>query len=69
MRREEKNEVIDRLIEQINQYPHFYLADTSELNAEVTSKLRRVCFDRQVKMVVVKNTLLKKALERSEKSD
>lgn len=69
MRREEKNEVIDRLIEQINQYPHFYLADTSELNAEVTSKLRRVCFDKQVKMVVVKNTLLKKALERSGKSD
>ncbi|MBN1988324.1 MAG: 50S ribosomal protein L10 [Bacteroidales bacterium] len=69
MRREEKNEVIDRLIEQINQYPHFYLADTSELNAAVTSKLRRVCFDKQVKMVVVKNTLLKKALERSGKSD
>lgn len=69
MRREDKNLLIDKLTEQIKHYPHFYLADTSELNAEVTSKLRRVCFEKQVKLVVVKNTLLKKALERSGKSD
>ncbi|HPD95675.1 MAG TPA: 50S ribosomal protein L10 [Tenuifilaceae bacterium] len=69
MKREDKNILIDHLTEQINQYPHFYLADTSELNAEVTSKLRRVCFEKQVKLVVVKNALLKKALEKSGKSD
>jgi large subunit ribosomal protein L10 len=69
MRREEKNALIDKLTEQINEYPHFYLADTSELNAADTSTLRRKCFDKDIKLVVVKNTLLKKALERCEKAD
>ncbi|HDP76187.1 MAG TPA: 50S ribosomal protein L10 [Bacteroidales bacterium] len=69
MRREDKNALIDKLTEQINQYPHFYLTDTSELNAEVTHKLRKTCFEKQVKLVVVKNTLLKKALEKSGKTD
>lgn len=69
MRREDKNLLIDKITEQIKQYPHFYLTDAADLNAEVTSKLRRVCFEKQVKLVVVKNTLLKKALERSGKGD
>lgn len=69
MRREEKNIVIDKIADQIKQYPHFYLTDTADLNAEATSSLRRVCFEKQVKMVVVKNTLLKLALERSGKAD
>jgi large subunit ribosomal protein L10 len=69
MRREEKNLLIDKLAKQINQYPHFYLADISELNAEVTSNLRRKCFEKQIELVVVKNTLFIKALERSGKSD
>src|SRR5690554_5861652 len=69
MRREDKNVIIDQLQEQINQYPHFYLADTSTLNAEDTGSLRRKCFDKEVKLVVVKNTLLRKALEKCEKAD
>lgn len=69
MRREDKNLVIDKIAEQIKQYPHFYLTDTADLNAEATSSLRRICFEKQVKMVVVKNTLLKLALERSGKAD
>jgi len=69
MRREDKNVLIDKLTEQIKQYPHFYLADISDLNAEVTSKLRRKCFEKQIELVVVKNTLFIKALERSGKSD
>lgn len=69
MRREEKNAVIDSLAEQINHYPHFYITDTSDLNAAATSNLRRKCFEKNIKMVVVKNTLLIKALERSEKTD
>jgi large subunit ribosomal protein L10 len=69
MRREDKNVLIDKLTEQINQYPHFYLTDISDLDAAVTSKLRRKCFEKQIKLVVVKNTLLKKALERSGKFD
>ena len=69
MRREEKNLLIDKLAEQIKQYPHFYLTDISELDAQVTSKLRRKCFEKQIELVVVKNTLFIKALERSGKSD
>lgn len=69
MRREDKNVLIDKLAEQINQYPHFYLTDISDLNADVTSKLRRKCFEKQIELVVVKNTLFIKALERSGKSD
>ncbi len=69
MRREDKNAIIDSLAEQIEQYPHFYITDTSNLNAAATSSLRRKCFEKNIKMVVVKNTLLKKALERSEKAD
>ena len=63
MRKEEKKVIIDALAEQLKQAPHFYLADTSGLNAEHTSQLRRVCFEKKVKMVVAKNTLLRKALE------
>ena len=66
MRREEKNAIIDGLTEQINNASHFYLADISELNAADTSSLRRRCFEQNIELVVVKNTLLKQALEKSE---
>jgi len=66
MRREEKNSIIDGLKEQINNASHFYLTDISSLNAADTSNLRRKCFESAVELVVVKNTLLKKALEQSE---
>jgi large subunit ribosomal protein L10 len=64
MRKEEKNTIIENLVQRIQAKKHFYLADTSELNAEVTSKLRRKCFESEIELVVVKNTLLKKALEK-----
>lgn len=64
MRREDKNTIINSLEEQISRYNHFYLADTSELNAADTSMLRRKCFEKDVELVVVKNTLLKIALDR-----
>jgi large subunit ribosomal protein L10 len=66
MRREEKNAIIDGLTEQINNASHFYLTDISALNAADTSSLRRKCFERNIELVVVKNTLLKQALEKSE---
>ncbi len=66
MRREEKNVIIDGLVDDLNQSKHFYLTDISALNAEQTSKLRRKCFESQVRLLVVKNTLLRKALEKSE---
>ena len=65
MRREEKNVIIDNLTTDLNATKHFYLTDTSELNAEQTSDLRRKCFESEVRLLVVKNTLLKKALEKS----
>ena len=66
MRREEKNAIIDGLTVQINNASHFYLTDIAELNAADTSALRRKCFEKDIELVVVKNTLLKRALEKSE---
>ena len=65
MRKEEKGQIIESLVAEINSYPHLYITDTSGLNAADTSALRRLCFDRSIKLVVTKNTLLKKALERA----
>lgn len=68
MKSSEKQVIINNLQEQIDSYSHFYLTDISGLNAEVTSELRRQCFGQEVKLVVVKNTLLRKALENSGKN-
>ena len=69
MTREEKAVVINSLVEQLNAYPHFYITNIEALNAEQTASLRRKCFESDVKLVVVKNTLLAKALEKAEKAD
>lgn len=66
MRREEKNAIITSLAEKLKEYSHFYLTDTAQLNAADTSALRRKCFENDIKLIVVKNTLLKRALEMSE---
>jgi large subunit ribosomal protein L10 len=68
MKSSEKQVIINNLQEQIDSYSHFYLTDISGLNAENTSDLRRQCFKQEVKLVVVKNTLLRKALESSNKN-
>lgn len=68
MKRTDKEVIINDLQEQINSYSHFYLTDISGLNAEDTSDLRRLCFKQDVKLVVAKNTLFRKALESSEKN-
>ncbi len=64
MTREEKNKIIDQLYEQLQQYNHFYITDCADMNASDTSMLRRKCFERNIKLVTVKNTLFRKALER-----
>ena len=64
MTKEEKLAVIDSLTQQLQNYPHFYVTDIEALNAEQTAALRRKCFENGVKLVVVKNTLLNKALEK-----
>jgi large subunit ribosomal protein L10 len=67
MKSSEKQTIIDGLAEEVRKYNHFYLADISGLNAEETSDLRRLCYKQDIKLVVVKNTLLRKALEISGK--
>ncbi|MBP3227838.1 MAG: 50S ribosomal protein L10 [Bacteroidaceae bacterium] len=66
MKKEDKQILIQTLGEKLKEYAHFYLVDVSGLNAAATSDLRRKCFQQEVKMVVVKNTLLQKALEAAE---
>ncbi|HAN77374.1 MAG TPA: 50S ribosomal protein L10 [Bacteroidales bacterium] len=64
MTREDKNNLIDVLVEKINNSNHFYLTDIDGLNAVKTAKLRELCNKKEVELLVVKNTLLQKALER-----
>ena len=66
MTKEEKNQFIDVLDKSIQENSNFYLADISGLSAEESSNLRRLCFKRGVSLQVVKNTLLKKALEKND---
>ena len=63
MKKEDKSLVIDKIANTIRAYSGFYLVETAGLNAEKTSELRRKCFEADVKLMVVKNTLLHKALE------
>jgi large subunit ribosomal protein L10 len=63
MKKEDKGLVIETLSEQIKASTVLYLADISGLNAAQTSELRRTCFNKGIKLEVVKNTLLRKAME------
>jgi len=67
MTREEKAQVIENLTATLAENNTIYLADISGLNASTTSNLRRACFKADVKLSVVKNTLLSKAMEKSDK--
>jgi large subunit ribosomal protein L10 len=67
MTREEKNQLIDSLAEQLSNSPTIYITDISDLNSENTTKLRALCYKSKVHLQVVKNTLLKKAMEKTEK--
>lgn len=67
MTREEKATVIEDLTAQLGDNTNIYLADISGLDAITTSDLRRACFKANIKLAVVKNTLLAKAMEASEK--
>jgi len=68
MTREEKDQMIDLLAETLKSSNTVYLADISNLNSSSSTKLRSLCFKRNVTLQVVKNTLLKKAMEKSEKN-
>jgi len=63
MRKEDKSTIIETIATTIKGYDNFYLANIATLNSAKTSELRRECAKQEIKLMVVKNTLLKKALE------
>jgi len=69
MKKEDKTLIIEDLAGKLAASKNFYLADTSELPSDKTQALRKACFDQQIKLIVVKNTLLRKALERTNDSE
>lgn len=66
MKKEDKAIIIGKIADTLKEYGCFYLVETAGLNAERTSELRRACAKADIKLMVVKNTLLHKALEGSE---
>lgn len=65
MKREDKNTLIDYIQSKIESYPHFYLTDISGLDAQATYELRKKCNEREIELVMVKNTFFRIALERT----
>ncbi|MDE5982369.1 MAG: 50S ribosomal protein L10 [Duncaniella sp.] len=63
MKKEDKIVVIEKIAQTLKEYSCFYLAETAGLDAEQTTNLRRACNKADIKLMVVKNTLLHKALE------
>jgi len=68
MNKAEKTKQIEQLTEQLNANDKIYLADCSTLTVEKVNTFRRMCFQKNIKVTVVKNTLLKKAMERANDS-
>lgn len=66
MKREEKSQIIDSIIQDLAEYKHVYVTDISDLTVETTNALRRICFSKDIKLKVVKNTMLKRAMDASE---
>ena len=69
MKKEDKALLIDKLVETLNSYPHFYVVDVTALDSQTTSELRRACYKDEIKLQVVKNTLFIKALEKIGNAD
>ena len=67
MKKEVKDTIIAELGAKLKEYSHFYLVDLAGLNAEATSNLRRKCFKSEIKMIVVKNSLLREAFQASDR--
>jgi large subunit ribosomal protein L10 len=65
MKKEDKTKIIDSLVERLNANNKIYLADCSSLTVEKVNQFRRSCFEKKISVTVVKNSLLKKALERA----
>ena len=66
MKKEDKVNSIAHIGDVIKEYAHFYLVDVTAMNAAATNAMRAKCYKQEIKMLVVKNTLLKKAFEAAE---
>ena len=66
MRKEEKAQVIDEIVSILAAYPTVYVTDISGLTVAQSNDLRRTCYKKGVKLKMVKNTFLKRAMEQSE---
>lgn len=66
MTKQEKGQVIDELSVKLAATPYFYITDASGLSVAKTNNFRRLCFERGIEYRVIKNTLIKKALDRQE---
>ena len=65
MKQEQKSVIIEGIAQDLADYQHVYITDVSGFTVETVSQLRRLCFRRDIKLIVVKNTLLKRAMEQS----
>ena len=63
MRKEEKQEIVQALTEQIKEYGNFYITDTSDLTVAKITNIRRKFFENGISLQVAKNTLIRKAME------
>ncbi|MCA0429576.1 MAG: 50S ribosomal protein L10 [Bacteroidetes bacterium] len=68
MNKTEKTQVIEQLVDKLNANDKIYLADCSSLTVEKVNAFRKACFEKKISVQVVKNTLLKKAIERANDS-
>lgn len=66
MKIEQKSQIVDELVKDLAEYSHVYVTDMSGFTVDVVNQLRRICYRRDVKLKVVKNTLLKRAMEQAE---
>ncbi|MCL2246425.1 MAG: 50S ribosomal protein L10 [Lentimicrobiaceae bacterium] len=65
MKQEEKSLIIDAIAKDLADYPHVYITDISGFTVDTVNQLRRQCYRRNIKLKVVKNTLLKRAMDQS----
>src|SRR5574344_559925 len=66
MKIEQKSQIIDAIAKDLATYPNVYVTDISGFSVETVNQLRRLCYRRDIKLKVVKNTLLKRAMDQSE---
>ena len=66
MRKEEKTKIINEIAALLSSYDNVYVADLTGMTVAQSNELRRLCFRRNIKLKMVKNTFLKKAMEQTD---